>query len=79
MRGKPQRSKWQGKNAYYASYAGVEWYLIVTDEPETFRLTPLLPFVPKTSGAMALGQTPTEQSSTVKIFAQQYERPSDGS
>lgn len=71
--GKPQRSELEGKQAYYTAYAGVEWCFIVTDDPPSATIASLLVHVPKTSGDMVFDQTPVEGSSTVKIFAEQYQ------
>lgn len=70
--GKPQVSELDGKQAYYASYAGVEWFLIVTDERPLPAIKPLLPYVPRKSGEMILNRTPVEHSNTVRIFAAQH-------
>lgn len=70
--GKPQVSEHDGQQAYYASYAGVEWFLIVTDDPPSAAIKPLLPYVPRQNGEMILNRTPVEQSNTVRIFASQF-------
>ncbi len=70
--GKPQQSRWEHKRAYYASYAGVEWCLIISEDAVNPKLSPILAHVPKATGEMVLLQTPVEQSSTVKIFSEQY-------
>ena len=73
--GKPQCTEVEGKQAYLALYAGVEWLFIVTDDSPSSNIAQLLPHVPKTTGVMVLEQTPREGSSTAETFAKQYQGP----
>ncbi|MGA2257488.1 MAG: hypothetical protein ABSG53_22745, partial [Thermoguttaceae bacterium] len=56
--GKPQQSEFDGRQAYYASYAGVEWTLIVTTDPSPPAIQQLLPMTMKAKGEMFLAAVP---------------------
>ena len=71
--GKPQRSEFGGRPAYYASYAGVEWTLIVTPDSSPPEVRQLLPLTMKRNGEMFLAAVPLERSNTLRIFGQQYQ------